>query len=800
MPRLHAACLFLLLAACATVDAPGAAPAPRVIRLEGRTVGPLLVPAGGILEGAPGAVVEAGDSGPAVVIEAGGEIRSLTIEGRDAGPAGAAILVRGSSARISGCTVAGAGGDGILALRATVTIESTAIYASRAGVAGRRSQLALDGVLIEDCAAAGLDLEERSEGAMRASVIRRCGDGVLLGALARLEAESSAIEENRGAGIRTLFPGAALSLRFVILGGNAAGDRVEPPPVVASTPADPVRPAPPPAPAPAPPALDDLLRVALDTIGFSPADLALPSRRMPRLHPWVKSAMDSPVEEIARIRERAELLCAAATPSAMLEALSPGSREADSSLEEILTAAHDFVRALPPADGLREALLAEEPDMTLLENHLDGEASRNASRVLGERANAFELGALAGWARRIVEALERDSAPPARGGASPPGIGGRVLAARKTNAGWVVWGGAGDNVYPGGIAVIIDAGGDDVYENPAAADSGLGIVLDLGGNDVYRGRIASAERGIAVLVDRAGDDRYEGGVLTQAAACGGVALLWDESGNDRYEAEKAAQAFAVAGVAALVDRSGDDDYAGGAYVQSVAGSNGLACLVDVSGRDRYLARGDRSDELRDPAHRLSFAQGFSSGFRPGAAGGAALLVDGAGSDDYTAALFAQGSAYWGSMAALVDRGGDDVYRARHYVQGAGVHLSAGYLIDLSGRDLYQAFTVAQGCGHDLSFGVLVDDEGSDLYRSDNLSQGAGSTNGTGLLWDKAGDDHYVMESRNLGQGWGVYEATTRRYGSLGIFLDAGGRDAYSGGAGSDGTVWIQGELGVGVDR
>ncbi len=58
--------------------------------------------------------------------------------------------------------------------------------------------------------------------------------------------------------------------------------------------------------------------------------------------------------------------------------------------------------------------------------------------------------------------------------------------------------------------------------------------------------------------------------------------------------------------------------------------------------------------------------------------------------------------------------------------------------------------------------------------------------------DVAGNDRYAGE-RNV-QGSGVGD---RGYGSIGILIDGGGEDHYTGH--SDGEMWTDGDSGVGMD-
>jgi hypothetical protein len=777
--------------------------------------GPITVAAGETLAPAPGTrlTIYGPETGPAVILLDGAVLRDLWVFGGDSSPLGAAVLVRGSGTRIERCAISGGVGEGVLGLRGSVTVTSCLIAASRIGISARASSVTVESCVIAGNAGPGVDLEEGARGAISASVISGNGaEGIRIGALASVAVESSAILGNRGSAWRSLFSGTQPRLRGVLLdtglhsSPNAARSETPPPPEL--TPlfrAEPVF------------RTSEALMPLLDEIDFREADLKISTERMPFAPPAVKCALDSPLRLPETLQAAAERYLAETRPQGLLRAFAGA---LDSSLsaaklpvvdsplaiDDALARATALCEALPDAAGLAEALWVDEPNVTLLEEHFEEPERRRESARLGARAAAFDMRPLTSAAAAFVEAAIVEARDVAefrvlRQMSVPPfPCTGALRAAWPTAKGWIIVGDSGPNEFGSEAAAIIDLGGDDVYHDAANADSSARLVLDLAGDDRYLGRTAAARRGCAILIDVAGDDRYEGGDFTLGAVEGGVALLWDEAGNDQYRSARATQGFAIAGLAALVDRNGEDEYTAASYGQAASGPAGGGLLVDAGGRDRYTLTGGASDILRDPSQRLSFGQGFSTGYRPGSAGGVALLIDGGGDDIYSADLFAQGVGYWGALAAIVDIGGNDAYGAWRYAQGAGVHLAYGAVIDRAGRDLYQAYSVAQGCGHDLAVGLLLDEGGNDVYRSNNLSQGVGNSNGTGVLLDRGGEDAYILEGHSLGQGWGVMENVLRRYGSLGFLLDLGShRDVYTE-AGRDGTTWRQGELGIGVDK
>ena len=360
----------------------------------------------------------------------------------------------------------------------------------------------------------------------------------------------------------------------------------------------------------------------------------------------------------------------------------------------------------------------------------------------------------------------------------------------------MIVGTTGRDTFRHAASVILDPGGDDVYEAVCVASENqpVVVVIDLEGDDLYRGPSGVANGGIALLVDVSGDDRYEAdGVSSQGVGIGGVGILWDRGGNDVYTGGPGSQGFGLFGVGVLVDESGEDRYESDYLAQGAAGPGGVGILLEVWGDDRYRAGGRFKDFREQGQFYQSMAQGFSLGLRYSASGGLGVLCDLAGADAYEAAYFGQGAAHWGGTGILIDQSGADQYRARRYAQGAGTHLAVGLLVDESGDDLYSIDGVGQGCGHNLSLGLLVDAVGNDTYRGRYLCQGVGNANGIGFLKDREGNDTYEASGEDV-QGHGN---RFRAYGSIGLLLDGGGQDRFD--RGRDHSIWISG-TGGGADR
>ncbi len=176
----------------------------------------------------------------------------------------------------------------------------------------------------------------------------------------------------------------------------------------------------------------------------------------------------------------------------------------------------------------------------------------------------------------------------------------------------------------GGAGILIDEAGDDYYQlggsEPDFRDplkstvsmgqgfglgvrpdkgthgvpGGIGMLIDERGNDVYIADYfaqgSSYYYGIGILNDMAGNDRYISGRYSQGAGIhSSVGVLVDQEGDDFYYAS-----FGVAqgmghdyGVGFFEDDHGDDTYWGGTLVQGATTGGGIGVFIDREGKDRY---------------------------------------------------------------------------------------------------------------------------------------------------------------------------------------------------------------------
>ena len=421
-----------------------------------------------------------------------------------------------------------------------------------------------------------------------------------------------------------------------------------------------------------------------------------------------------------------------------------------------------------------------------------------AYHQIGARTNLAELAAatirLQAAVEEVIPELKRASVSTTA----------RLPIEWKTPLGRVRIAGTEDKMHSGNFLLLIDLGGNDIYEDVGrlfesdkSLSDNISIVLDIAGNDIIRWRKVSGPgagiMGINIWADLGGDDRYAGNNLGSGMGLLGAGLLWDADGNDSYQGGALVQGAGEYGLGLLLDENGNDSYQAAIAGQGFGGPGGIGILADMKGNDSYACGGVVPDQVPDRKarhqgiHYLSMCQGFAFGIRPQASGGIGLLLDLDGDDSYKADIFSQGSAYWFGLGMLVDRRGNDRYDCFEHCQGEGIHLSAGILADWEGNDEYRGYEHAQGVGIDRGVGILYENSGNDLYISDHDSQGAGlKPYGEGLLIDVSGDDRY--ETAKASQGY-IPEPGDHRQGfpqdqrPVGILLDMQGADVFLGESG-----------------
>ena len=404
--------------------------------------------------------------------------------------------------------------------------------------------------------------------------------------------------------------------------------------------------------------------------------------------------------------------------------------------------------------------------------------------------------------RTLIRQLESGSITPdrvvANVGTIPSGVDLSSYLGRQS--GWKV-GGPGNDYYSGDYKVIIDIGGDDVYDLSYDIDHPHPVVIiDLSGNDCYRGEsdftLGSGAFSTGVLLDFAGDDQYVGKSFSIGSAYFGFGLLYDAAGDDFYSGDTHAEGAASFGLGLLIDEGGRDVYTGALHVQGFGFVSGYGMIFEMDGSDSYYAGGKYKDYGRYEDHYLSLSQGFGFGMRPWLSGGVGAIIDLNGNDTFDSDIFAQGTGYWWGMGILFNGEGRDNYQSFQYAQGCATHMALGILIDNSGSDVYQGKGLMQGVGHDYACGIILDRGGDDSYLAYDLSQGSGSANGAGVLMDNSGEDRYFVKNKDNTQGYGN---PRRNFGSIGLFIDLGGDDQYWGNGVNDFYWKTNSKWGGGMD-
>ena len=187
--------------------------------------------------------------------------------------------------------------------------------------------------------------------------------------------------------------------------------------------------------------------------------------------------------------------------------------------------------------------------------------------------------------------------------------------------GWGQGMGAGlRGVANGGVGVILDGGGDDLYEYDYLSHGGgywcgTGFARDFGGNDRRLGPTRKAYD----------DGKRRQRSFTRFANGFGchyaLGFLFDDEGNDTYNSTIMGVGYSWdCSVGYLCDFSGDDRYSGN---EGVGAQAGLGVLFDYDGEDVYLGSSMGSASTGISYHRL-----------PACGGNFSFMVDWGGTDTY----------------------------------------------------------------------------------------------------------------------------------------------------------------------
>ena len=255
---------------------------------------------------------------------------------------------------------------------------------------------------------------------------------------------------------------------------------------------------------------------------------------------------------------------------------------------------------------------------------------------------------------------------------------------------------AGDDVYEAsryaqgvgqfGLWLCADLGGDDDYfvkfSGQGCGYFGIGLLLDSGGGDQYRlyadGQGLGGVGGVGVLADRTGDDVYE--AVRDAKITGRPSYhspgddisVNNAQGCSMGRRGDGADGHSWAGgLGALLDSEGDDKYISGNWTMGTGYWFGIGILHDGGGDDEY--RG------------VCYSQATGAHFCIGA------LIDEGGDDLHVAEVTSNMSVGWGhdfTISLLVNLGGDDVYDVKGNGISYSINRSVTAVIDVGGNDRY----------------------------------------------------------------------------------------------------------------
>jgi hypothetical protein len=152
----------------------------------------------------------------------------------------------------------------------------------------------------------------------------------------------------------------------------------------------------------------------------------------------------------------------------------------------------------------------------------------------------------------------------------------------------------------GGLALLRDAAGDDIYTAAVFGQGtgyweGTGILADLDGSDAYDAvwyiQGGAAHYAMGILVDGGGDDAYN---QTFDSCC-----MQTGAGHD-YS------------LGVFVDEAGDDVYGYGSLAVGASNCQGFGVFVDNDGSDAYLARSTYSTGLGNHSSECDSRLGWNS--------------------------------------------------------------------------------------------------------------------------------------------------------------------------------------------
>lgn len=131
---------------------------------------------------------------------------------------------------------------------------------------------------------------------------------------------------------------------------------------------------------------------------------------------------------------------------------------------------------------------------------------------------------------------------------------------------------------------------------------GIGILRDKRGADHYTGSVFAQGiaywQGLGMLIDSAGDDTYDALWYIQGSTAHfSLSIFLEEGGDDLYNATFPPVATSIGvghdfSASVHLDLGGNDEYHAPGLSLGSGNINGIGCLVNVGGDDKYIAAGD----------------------------------------------------------------------------------------------------------------------------------------------------------------------------------------------------------------
>lgn len=267
----------------------------------------------------------------------------------------------------------------------------------------------------------------------------------------------------------------------------------------------------------------------------------------------------------------------------------------------------------------------------------------------------------------------------------------------------ILWDTDGNDRYEGqgmaqsaalfGASLLVDGGGSDHFSATGHAQAfamgGLALLLSRQGNDAFdaltHAQGSAGPGGVALLINADGDDRYRLGnepLVSPSSQLPERNVSMGQGAGRGLRADQTDGRSMAGGIGALFDLAGDDHYIAQVFAQGAGFWEGAGLLVDGGGNDRFVA--------------AWYSMAASAHLAAGV-----LLNLGGGDDEYAASHSTSiGAAHDLSIAFFLDDGGADSYKLGNLGLGAGHDNGVGVFVDLGGDDTYVlAGELCRGLGY-----------------------------------------------------------------------------------------------------